>query len=53
MNLGGEPRYIINYNPHFMKNYNENVGKLRNDVKEQAIQDRVKITNFIEKFDLI
>jgi len=53
LNMGGSPRYVINYNPTFMKNYKENVDKLRNDMLEQAIADRVKITEFIEKFDLI
>jgi len=53
LNMGGSPRYVINYNPTFMKNYKENVDKLRNDMLQQAIVDRVKITTFIEKFDLI
>ena len=52
-NLGGKPRYVINYNPRFMKNYKENVDKLRNDMLEQAIKDRVIIKRFIEKYDLI
>ena len=53
LNMGGSPRYVINYNPYFMSNYKENVDKLRKDMLEQAIGDRVKITQFIEKFDLI
>jgi hypothetical protein len=48
-NLGGTPRYVINYNPKFMKNYKENVDKLRNDMLEQAKKDRVIIQRFIEK----
>jgi hypothetical protein len=52
-NLGGKPRYVINYNPTFMKNYKENVDKLRSDMLEQAKKDRVRIQRFIEKYDLI
>jgi len=52
-NLGGKPRYVINYNPKFMKNYKENVDKLRSDMIDQAKKDRVMIQRFIEKYDLI
>jgi hypothetical protein len=52
LNMGGSPRYVINYNPMFMKNYKENVDKLRNDMLQQAIKDRVKIKEFIEKLEI-
>jgi hypothetical protein len=51
-NLGGKPRYVINYNPFFMKNYKENVDKLRNDMIEQGKNDRVVVQRFIQKYDL-
>jgi len=53
VNMGGTPRYVINYNPTFMSHYAENVDKLRKDANEQASKDRAMIDKFIQKHDLI
>jgi hypothetical protein len=53
INMGGTPRYVINYNPSFMSHYSKNVGKLRSDIFQQANKDKILIRKFIEKHDLI
>jgi hypothetical protein len=50
-NMGGQPRYVINDNPSFWSNYSMNVTEIRDNAKEQAIRDRVKINQFIQKMD--
>ena len=52
-NMGGKPRYVINYNPTFMDNYKPNVDKLRNDMLIQAGYDKKKIIDFVQKYDLL
>ena len=52
-NMGGTPRYVINYNPSFMSHYCKNVNKLRSDIFQQAGKDKILIRKFIEKHDLI
>jgi hypothetical protein len=47
-NEGGEPRYIINKNKSFFKDYKHNVNKLRETTQQQGIEDRIKILNYIK-----
>ena len=47
-NEGGEPRYIINKNKSFLKDYKNNVNKLRETTQKQGIEDRIKILNYIK-----
>ena len=50
-NEGGQPRYAVDGNPNFGKNYQENVKKLRDDVREMAIKDQDKIFDYMEHND--
>jgi hypothetical protein len=47
-NEGGEPRYIINKNKSFLKDYKNNVNKLRETTQKQGIEDRIKILNYVK-----
>ncbi len=51
INMGGEPRYIIDNNPRFKKdNFKENLTQLREKTYHQALDDRIKILNYLKKF---
>jgi hypothetical protein len=47
-NEGGSPRYAINNNSTFMKNYKYNVDKLRKSSKELAESHRYKLINYLK-----
>lgn len=49
INMGGEPRYIIDNNPSFKKhNFRENLNSLREKTFKQAVEDRIKIINYLK-----
>jgi len=48
-NEGGEPRYVINHDLEFIKDKQENMHRLRKQVKDLAIRDRQKIKDYSAK----
>ncbi len=51
VNMGGEPRYVIDNNPNFKKEnvFRKNLDSLREKTYTQAVQDRTKIINYLKK----
>jgi hypothetical protein len=50
INMGGDPRYIIDNNPRFRKeNFKENLTSLREKTYVQALNDRSKITEYLKE----
>ena len=48
-NDGGKPRYVIDGNPHFMKNFQKNVTNLRKRAYDLAQEKKKLIQKYLEK----
>jgi hypothetical protein len=53
INMGGEPRYVIDNNPTFKtRNFKNNLNELREKTYKQALEDRCKITKYLDDLKL-